>query len=110
MKKECINVKNTKEIIFHSDLGAQYISKEFSELLKQKGIQHSYSKKDTPYDNAKIESFHSIIKKEEIYVNKYKNFEEAKIKIFESAQSCLIFLFIFYGVINVILSGLSQTL
>jgi transposase len=83
MKNACINVKNTKGIIFHSDLGTQYTSKEFNEILNQKGIKHSYSKKGTPYDNAKIESFHSIIKKEEIYVKKYKNFEEAKIKIFE---------------------------
>lgn len=87
LKNACIDVKDTKGIIFHSDLGTQYTSKEFNELLKQKGIKHSYSKKGTPYDNAKIESFHSIIKKEEIYVNKYKNFEEARIKIFEYIES-----------------------
>ena len=63
MKNACINVKETKGIIFHSDLGTQYTSKEFNELLKQKEIQHSYSKRGTPYDKAKIESFHSIIKK-----------------------------------------------
>ena len=87
LKNACINVKETNGIIFHSDLGTQYTSKEFNDLLKQKGIQHSYSKKGTPYDNAKIESFHSIIKKEEIYVNHYKTFEEAKIKIFEYIES-----------------------
>ena len=87
MKNACMNTKETQGIIFHSDLGTQYTSKEFNELLKEKGIQHSYSKKGTPYDNAKIESFHSIIKKEEIYVNNYKTFEEAKIKIFEYIES-----------------------
>ena len=52
-----------------------------------KGIIHSYSNKGTPYDNAKIESFHSILKREEIYVNSYKTFEEARIKIFEYLES-----------------------
>ena len=87
LENACVNVKETKGIIFHSDLGAQYTSEEFNSLLKQKGIKHSYSNKGTPYDNAKIESFHSILKREEIYVNNYKTFEEARIKIFEYLES-----------------------
>ena len=70
-------------IIFHSDLGTQYTSRQFNALLKEKGIIHSYSKKGTPYDNAKIESFHSIIKKMTNYVNRYKSFKEVKIRLFE---------------------------
>ena len=70
-------------LIFHSDLGTQYTSRQFNALLKEKGIIHSYSKKGTPYDNAKIESFHSIIKKWQIYVNRYKSFNQAKIRLFE---------------------------
>ena len=87
LENACFNVKETKGIIFHSDLDVQYTSKEFNDLLKQKGIKHSYSNKGTPYDNAKIESFHSILKREEIYVNNYKTFEEARIKIFEYLES-----------------------
>ena len=87
LENACVNVKETKGIIFHSDLDVQYTSKEFNDLLKQKGIKHSYSNKGTPYDNAKIESFHSILKREEIYVNNYKTFEEARIKIFEYLES-----------------------
>ena len=87
LENACVNVKETKGIIFHSDLDVQYTSKEFNSLLKQKGIKHSYSNKGTPYDNAKIESFHSILKREEIYVNSYKTFEEARIKIFEYLES-----------------------
>jgi putative transposase len=76
-----------KGLIFHSDLGSQYTSMEFNEILKSKGIIHSYSNKGTPYDNAKIESFHSVLKKEEVYVNHYKTFEEAKLRIFEYLES-----------------------
>ena len=43
----------------------------------------SFSKKGCPYDNACIESFHSSIKKEEIYRNTYRTFEEANIAIFK---------------------------
>lgn len=40
-------------------------------------------RKGNPYDNACIESFHSILKKEEIYGNTYQDFNQAKRAIFE---------------------------
>ena len=43
-------------------------------------IKHSYSKKGYPYDNASMESFNAILKKEEVNVNTYKTFEEARIE------------------------------
>ena len=46
-------------------------------------MKHSYSKKGYPYDNASMESFNSILKKEEVNLKKYKTFEEAKLAIFE---------------------------
>ncbi|WP_143471546.1 integrase core domain-containing protein [Leuconostoc mesenteroides] len=36
-------------------------------LSTDKKIDHSYSKLGHPYDNAKIESFHSLLKREMIY-------------------------------------------
>jgi len=47
-------------------LGTQYTSQKFQELIFKKGIIHSFSRKGNPYDNACIESFHSILKKEEV--------------------------------------------
>lgn len=41
------------------------------------------SRKGNCYDNACIESFHSIIKKELIYLNKYETRAEAERDIFE---------------------------
>ncbi|MGL6294034.1 integrase core domain-containing protein [Eubacterium aggregans] len=38
----------------------------------------SFSRKGNPYDNAYFESFHSTIKKEEIYLNIYQNFQECR--------------------------------
>ncbi|WP_366928486.1 IS3 family transposase [Enterococcus gallinarum] len=44
---------------------------------------HSYSRKGTPYDNSSIESFHAILKKEEIYQWVYYSFEEACLALFQ---------------------------
>lgn len=77
------NPNKNKHIIFHTDLGSQYTSNDLKELCKEFNIIQSFSKKGCPYDNACIESFHSSIKKEEIYRNTYRTFEEANIAIFK---------------------------
>ena len=45
---------------------------------------HSYSHKHYPYDNPPIESFHAILKKEDVRPdNIYLNFDIAKTKLLE---------------------------
>lgn len=83
----CLNVENTKGILLHSDLGSQYTSHTFESFLASKGMIHSFSRKGNPYDNASIESFHSSLKKEEIYLQKYMDFKEASKAIFEYIES-----------------------
>lgn len=87
VKNACLNVKETTGIILHSDLGSQYTSQTFEAYLSEKGILHSFSRKGNPYDNACIESFHSILKKEEIYLHTYQDFKEANAAIFEYIES-----------------------
>lgn len=87
VKNACLNVKNTKGIILHSDLGTQYTSYKFEEYLYSNGISHSFSRKDNPYDNACIESFHSVLKKEEVNYYKYNDFNVAGRAIFEHIES-----------------------
>lgn len=82
-KKAEVNRGLNKDGIFHSDRGSQYTSNDYEELLLSLGIKHSYSKKGYPYDNASMESFNAILKKEEVNVSNYKTFEEAKLAIFE---------------------------
>ena len=55
--------------------------KRFSD--ETKGMKGSYSRKDNPYDNACIESFHSVLKKELIHQQEYNSFEEAHEEIIE---------------------------
>ena len=77
----------TKGMIFHSDLGSQYTSNEYERILAENNVIHSYSKKGYPYDNASMESFNAILKKEEVNVNTYETFKEAKLAIFEFIES-----------------------
>lgn len=81
--KAIINRGLSKGGIFHSDRGSQYTSNNFEKLLETLEIKHSYSKKGYPYDNASMESFNAILKKEEVNVSTYKTFEESRLAIFE---------------------------
>nr|WP_236619688.1 IS3 family transposase [Bacillus sp. 1NLA3E] len=72
-----------KGLIHHSDRGSQYASKEYTKILKDAEIQISMSGKGNCYDNACIESFHSVIKKELIFHKDYKTRKEAKSSIFD---------------------------
>ena len=55
-------------LIIHSDRRSQYVAKEYKKATEN--MQRSYSKKAFPWDNACIESFHSIIKRE--WLNRFK--------------------------------------
>lgn len=70
-------------LVFHSDLGSQYTGTEFSKYVKELKIIQSFSKKGCPYDNACIESFHAVLKKEEVHRVKYFDFESARLALFE---------------------------
>ena len=85
--KALINRGLDKNRVFHSDRGSQYTSNNFEQLLTDLNLKHSYSKKSYPYDNASMESFNAILKKEEVNVNNYETFEEEKLAIFEFIES-----------------------
>ena len=73
----------TPGLIHHSDRGSQYASKEYQQILQNSGIATSMSRKGNCYDNACIESFHSVIKKELIFHEKYKTRDQAQKSIVE---------------------------
>jgi Transposase and inactivated derivatives len=74
-------------VIFHSDLGVQYTSTEFINRLKKYRMKSSNSRKGCPYDNACIESFHSILKKEQVNNVQYYDYESAKLDLFVFIES-----------------------
>ncbi len=89
LKNACYlqGIGKDNKIIFHSDLGSQYTSNDMKKLFNKFNIIQSFSEKGYSYDNACIESFHAVLKKEEIYRNIYKNYEYAKKAIFEYIES-----------------------
>lgn len=70
-------------IVFHSDLGSQYTSDDFAKKIQAYKMTHSFSHKGSPYDNACIESFHAILKKEEVNHENYLDFDSARISLFK---------------------------
>lgn len=67
--------------IIHTDRGVQYTSDAYQEYTK--GIEKSYSAKGNPWDNACIESFHALIKREWLWRFKISSYEHAYKLIFE---------------------------
>lgn len=75
--------KPKKGLIHHSDRGSQYASKPYRNKLKKYKIKASMSRKGNCYDNACIEAFHSILKRELIYCSpKFKTKQEAHEKLY----------------------------
>lgn len=64
--------------IHHSDRGVQYACGDYVELLKEAGAEISMSGKGRPRDNAQAESFMRTLKHEEVYLQDYQSFLEAK--------------------------------
>jgi transposase InsO family protein len=75
------------KLLFHSDRGVQYTSKDFQKVLKDKQVLCSMSRKGNCWDNACAESFFHTLKVEEVHHTVYENREIAKIKIFEFIEA-----------------------
>jgi putative transposase len=65
-------------LVHHSDRGSQYASNDYTDLLKDRGIKISMSRKGNPWDNAFCESFMKTLKYEEVLRNEYRDLPEAK--------------------------------
>jgi len=73
----------TPSLMWHSDRGSQYASGEFQNLLKDRGIIGSMSRKGNCWDNAVAESFFSTLKKELVHHECYETRALAEKSIFE---------------------------
>ena len=79
-------IRNTDlPLIIHTDRGSQYVSQAWREATKN--MQRNYSHKGYPYDNACIESFHSLIKREWLNRFNIKNYRHAYNLIFEYIET-----------------------
>ena len=72
-------------LIIHSDRGSQYVSQAYHDATQK--MTRSYSHTGYPYDNACIESFHALIKRE--WLNRFKifNYSHAYRLVFEYIET-----------------------
>jgi transposase InsO family protein len=62
----------------HSDRGVQYCSHDYINILKENNITPSMADVGMSVDNPHAEAFNRSFKVEEVYLNCYESFEEAK--------------------------------
>ncbi|MYL58016.1 IS3 family transposase [Virgibacillus halodenitrificans] len=87
IEKAKLSRKTSQPIIIHSDRGSQYVSKSYIEATPAGQYLRSYSNKANPWDNACIESFHALIKRE--WLNRFviKNLKHGHELIFEYIEA-----------------------
>lgn len=87
---KCIEMAKLKRnisnpLIFHCDRGSQYVSATVRSATV--GMVNSFSKKAYHWDNACIESFHALLKREWIHRFKIFNFSHAYRLVFEYIET-----------------------
>lgn len=75
--------KPDKGLLYHTDRGSQYASKNHRAILRDHHITQSMSRRGNCWDNAVVESFFHTLKVELIHLNRFRNQQEAKQQIFE---------------------------
>ncbi len=71
------------DLIHHSDRGAQYTSDDFHSALERNSIQCSMSARGNCYDNAVVESFFGVLKRECVNRTRFRTRGEARSAMFE---------------------------
>lgn len=77
--------QSSEAIILHTDRGSQYVSDAYYRALGN--IDPSYSRKASPWENACMESFHALIKREWLNRFKIKTHEDARKLVFEYIEA-----------------------
>lgn len=78
LRKTIHKLPRTDGVILHSDQGWHYQHKMYQKLLKDNGIIQSMSRKGNCLDNAMMENFFGLMKKELLYVNRFESVEDFK--------------------------------
>lgn len=85
LKKAKATRSTALPLIIHTDRGSQYVSAAWREATGK--MQRSHSHSGYPYDNACIESFHALIKREWINRFNIRNYNHAYRLVFEYIEA-----------------------
>ena len=70
-------------LIHHSDRGGQYTSDDFRDALARHGIECSMSSSGNCTDNAAVESFFGLLKRERVNRVRYRTRDQARADVFD---------------------------
>jgi len=83
LKMACGRREVKPGLIFHSDRGSQYASKDFRKLLVKHGMIQSMSRKGNCWDNAVAESFFSTIKRDSLNLEVWSSTVRLRVIVFD---------------------------
>ena len=83
LDKALEQISDGTNLILHSDQGWQYQHKQYQQILKNKGVQQSMSRKGNCLDNAVIENFFGLLKSELFYLQEFKSMEHFRQELIE---------------------------
>lgn len=70
-------------LLLHSDQGTQFTSEDWQSFLREHDIVCSVSRRGNCHDNAAMESFFQLLKRERIKRRIYSNHDEARADVFQ---------------------------
>ena len=75
--------KPERGLLHHSDRGSQYASYDYRKHLATMGMEQSMSRKGNCWDNAPTERFFRSLKHEQLYYEKFRTKEAAKLSVID---------------------------
>lgn len=81
VEKSFLLLKKNEKLILHSDQGWHYQHQKYQNLLKQRNITQSMSRKGNCLDNAVMENFFGLLKSELLYLRDFESMEEFKLEL-----------------------------
>ncbi|QDR79533.1 IS3 family transposase ISDha6 [Sporomusa termitida] len=82
----CKRARPPHGVLIHSDRGSQYCSKDYQDVLKERGFICSMSRKGNCWDNAPMEAFWGKMKYEWLIGQRFQTREQARAAVFEYVE------------------------
>ena len=76
-------IPDNTNLMLHSDQGWHYRHKQYVQMLQEKGVRQSMSRKGNCYDNSVMENFFGHLKSELLYLQDFESMEHFKSELIE---------------------------
>ena len=83
LKQAFQKIPDNSGLLLHSDQGWHYQHKQYREMLEEKGIKQSMSRKGNCYDNSVMENFFGHLKSELLYLQEFDSVDHFKAELID---------------------------